>query len=67
MSFCEIVNFEKWKNYENITNRYKNNAHDLMVVDRSDGLGWLYVPNHIKTCQQLFLFRDADPDAAHLL
>ena len=66
MSFCEIVNFAKWKNYENIVNRYKNNAHDLMVVDRTDGLGWLYVPNHIGTCQQLFLFR-ADPDAVHLL
>lgn len=67
MSFCEIVNFEKWKNYGSGTNRYKNNAHDLMVVDRSGGLGWLYVPNHISTCQQLFLFRDAGPDAGHLL
>ncbi len=67
MSFCKIVNFEKWKNYGNSTNRYKNNAHDLMVVDRNGGLGWLYVPNHISTCQQLFLFRDADTDAGHLL
>ncbi len=67
MSFCEIVNFEKWKNRSTGENRYKNNAHDLMVVERLDGLGWLYVPNHISTCQQLFLFRDADTDAAHLL
>ncbi len=67
MSFCEIVNFKKWKNYENSTNRYKNNAHDLMVVDRIDGLGWLYVPNHIRTHQQLFLFGDAETGAGHLL
>ncbi len=67
MSFCEIVDFEKWKNRSGGENRYKNNAHDLMVVDRNGGLGWLYVPNHISTCQQLFLFRDADTDAGHLL
>ena len=66
MSFCEIVDFRKWQNGNRGKNRYKNNAHDLMVIKENGSLRWLYTPNHSDTAQQLYLFRPSS-DVEYLL
>ena len=67
--YCEIVDFEKWRNSTRVScgrNRYKNNAHDLMVIKENGSLRWLYTPNHRNTAQQLYLFRPSS-DVKYLL